>query len=137
MSILSRAKKALQKAEKTPSSKAVPKKETIEKKTVTAESVESAMEMAQLIKLKPLMTEKAFKQQDKNTVVFSVRPSATKGQIQTAIVEQFGVMPISIRTAQFMSKTRRRGSTVGATNNWKKAYIEVSDIHKILGSEEA
>jgi len=138
MSILSRAKKALKKSEEAPKKKTTEKKVVAEKKDaeVAAQDVAANLEMAQVIGLTPLLTEKGFRQQEKDTVVFRVRPFATKGQINAAVVEQFGVKPVSIRTAQYLPKTRRRGMMVGTTNAWKKAYVKVNDIHKILGSEE-
>lgn len=84
--------------------------------------------VAARINLRPLVSEKSMHLQTQNVVVFRVERSASKGQIATAVREKYGVAVLVVRTANFRPKERRRGTTVGATNHWKKAYVKVSDV---------
>lgn len=81
-----------------------------------------------------LVSEKAMQKQAENVVVFRVAPSSTKGQIARVVEETFGCDVLSVRVASFKPKTRRRGTSVGSTNFWKKAYVTVSDISKVTST---
>jgi large subunit ribosomal protein L23 len=84
--------------------------------------------MALAIGLTPLFTEKSLDLQGKHQVVFRVSRQATKGQVRQALLEVYQATAVSIRTVLMRGKTRRRGKTTGRTNNWKKAYVSVTDI---------
>lgn len=128
MSLLTRAKKILRKQEQQEGKKTAPEKQ--------AEQTPVASELVKRIGLSTILTEKSLRVQDQKTVVFRVRPSATKGQIMTAIQQQYGVRPKSVRTARFLPKARRRGQIVGSTQPWKKAYVQVDDVTKFTNLEE-
>ncbi len=110
--------------------KDVPAKGKGKAKTSKSENITVSI-MAAKIGLTPIITERSVMQQQHNVVVFRVRPEATKHQISLAVKEKFNVNPVSVRTASYRPKTRRRGQTYGKTTFWKKAYVQVDDIQKL------
>jgi len=77
----------------------------------------------------PCLTEKSnLLQEIHNTVVFKVNPQANKIEIKKAVEDLFDVKVQSVKTAMVQGKKRRVGiKSVGRTNNWKKAYITLSE----------
>jgi len=77
----------------------------------------------------PCLTEKSnLLQEIQNTVVFKVNPQANKIEIKKAVEDLFNVKVQSVKTAMVQGKKRRVGiKSVGRTNNWKKAYITLSE----------
>lgn len=77
----------------------------------------------------PCLTEKSnLLQEIQNTVVFKVNPQANKIEIKKAVEDLFDVKVQSVKTAMVQGKKRRVGiKSVGRTNNWKKAYITLSE----------
>lgn len=136
MSLLTRATKALKKNEDTPKKVSEKKPAVAKDAPATDTAASTTVTMAQTIGLTAMLTEKGMRAQEANTAVFRVKPNASKGQIYQAIFEQFGVRPLSIRTARFIGKVRRRGSQSGVTPAWKKAFVKVADVTKLAGEEE-
>lgn len=130
MSLLSRLKKTIGQTETKPHKP----KQSVEK-TVPKQATVEAM-LARTIDLTVMLTEKSLRNQERNTVVFRVRPFASKIHIFAAIKEQYGVQARSIRTAHVRPKLRRRGQTGGLTPEWKKAYVKVDDVSKFTSIEE-
>jgi large subunit ribosomal protein L23 len=87
--------------------------------------------IAQRIALRPVLTEAAVRDQEKNQATFRVTPQATKHEIKLAVQEVYGVKPVDVRTAIFHPKRRVRGATIGSTKSWKKAYVTVADIKSL------
>lgn len=80
------------------------------------------------INLRLAVTEKSIGlQSTANTVMFRVRPEATKGQIALAVEERYKIRPEKVRTAVMAPKQRRRGKTEGWTAVWKKAYVTLPE----------
>ncbi len=76
----------------------------------------------------PRLTEKASTLQELNgQVVLKVNPKANKIDIKTAVEKMFNVKVKDVRTARIHGKQKRVGRFVGFTNNWKKAYITLSE----------
>lgn len=77
----------------------------------------------------PCLTEKSnLLQEIQNTVVFKVNPRSNKIEIKKAVEDLFNVKVQSVKTAMVQGKKRRVGiKSVGRTNNWKKAYITLSE----------
>lgn len=78
---------------------------------------------------KPCLTEKSnLLQEVENTVTFKVDPRANKIEIKQAVEELFDVKVQSVRTTQVKGKKRRVGlKSLGKTNDWKKAYVSLSE----------
>ena len=78
---------------------------------------------------KPCLTEKSnLLQEVENTVTFKVDPRANKVEIKKAVEELFDVKVKSVRTVPEKGKKRRVGiKSMGRTNDWKKAYVSLSE----------
>ncbi|MEN8198839.1 MAG: 50S ribosomal protein L23 [Thermodesulfobacteriota bacterium] len=76
----------------------------------------------------PCLTEKANLQQEvENTVVFKVDPQANKIEIKKAVEQMFDVKVKDVRTTNMHGKQKRVGRFTGFTNDWKKAYVTLSE----------
>lgn len=76
----------------------------------------------------PCLTEKASLQQEfDNKVVFKVHPGANKIEIKHAVEKMFNVKVKNVQTASMRGKQKRVGRHIGFTNNWKKAYVTLSE----------
>lgn len=78
---------------------------------------------------KPCLTEKSnLLQEVENTVTFKVDPRANKIEIKKAVEELFDVKVQRVRTTSVKGKKRKVGvKSTGSTNNWKKAYVSLSE----------
>ena len=72
---------------------------------------------------RPVVTEKATIQRDRNTYTFRVDRRANKIQIRHAIESIFEVRVKSVRTLNVAGKPKRQGGHQGSTRSWKKAYV--------------
>ena len=83
--------------------------------------------------LGPVLTEKAFKDQESNYYHFWVHPKATKNQIRVAVIQLFGVKPRAIRTILLKGKRKRiwRQNRLIQKSIRKKAIIQLEEGKKI------
>lgn len=79
------------------------------------------------------LTEKATVLGEKlNKYVFRVNPRANKLEIKTAVEKLFGKTVLSVNTANYDGKKKRRGQgTPGRTSHWKKAVVTLKEGDKI------
>ena len=77
----------------------------------------------------PCLTEKAtILQELQGTVVFRVDTRANKIEIKHAVESLFNVKVFSVKTVSVHGKQKRMGAkSLGRTNDWKKAYITLSE----------
>jgi large subunit ribosomal protein L23 len=76
----------------------------------------------------PCLTEKAaLLQEEGGQVVFKVDPRANKIEVKKAVETMFDVKVSDVRTVSMRGKQKRVGRTVGFTNDWKKAYVTLSE----------
>ncbi|MDK9709251.1 MAG: 50S ribosomal protein L23 [Desulforhopalus sp.] len=76
----------------------------------------------------PCLTEKAALLQEKDEkVIFKIHPKANKIEIKMAVEKMFNVKVKDVKTAKIHGKKKRVGKTVGFTNDWKKAYVTLSE----------
>lgn len=76
----------------------------------------------------PLLTEKANLQLDVDgKVVFKVDPKANKIEIKKAVEKMFDVKVKHVHTTNMHGKQKRVGRHTGFTNDWKKAYVTLSE----------
>ena len=81
---------------------------------------------------KPVITEKGLGvKETEGTLVFQVKPDATKSEIKQAVQSIFKVKVESVRTSNFPGKERRRGKFVGHRPDWKKAYVRLKAGEKM------
>jgi large subunit ribosomal protein L23 len=80
-----------------------------------------------------ILTEKATLLADEqNRYVFRVRPNATKPQIKQAIESLFRKKVVSVNTANYGGKWRRRRTGAqGRTSDWKKAIVTLAEGERI------
>ena len=78
---------------------------------------------------KPCLTEKGnFLQETESKVIFRVDRRANKIEIKEAVESLFNVTVSKVATANMTGKRKRVGArSAGTTNNWKKAYITLSE----------
>ena len=81
------------------------------------------------ILLKPIVTEKMTDQGETlSRFGFVVDKKANKIQIKKAVEELFDVKVQNVRTTPVKGKKRRVGiKSLGKTNDWKKAYVSLSE----------
>jgi large subunit ribosomal protein L23 len=76
----------------------------------------------------PCLTEKAALMQEVDgKVVFKVHPKANKIEVKNAVELMFDVKVKNVSTVSMRGKKKRVGKTVGHTNDWKKAYVTLSE----------
>ncbi len=76
----------------------------------------------------PCLTEKANLQLEVDgKVVFKVDPSANKIEIKKAVEKMFDVKVKKVHTTNMHGKQKRVGRFTGFTNDWKKAYVTLSE----------
>jgi large subunit ribosomal protein L23 len=84
------------------------------------------MKSAYQILRRPVITEKGLDiKENQNTLVFQVAREATKTEIKEAVQMIFKVKVLSIRTANYPGKERRRGKFAGYRPDWKKAFVRL------------
>ncbi len=76
----------------------------------------------------PCLTEKAALMQEKDEkIVFKVHPKANKIEVKNAVELMFNVKVKDVKTVTLHGKKKRVGKTIGFTNDWKKAYVTLSE----------
>ncbi|TKB23443.1 50S ribosomal protein L23 [Desulfopila sp. IMCC35006] len=76
----------------------------------------------------PCLTEKAALMQEENgKIVFKVHRKANKIEVKNAVELMFNVKVKDVKTVTLRGKKKRVGKTVGFTNDWKKAYVTLSE----------
>jgi len=82
--------------------------------------------------LAPNISEKATTAAEaNNTVVFKVATDATKAEIKAAVEKLFEVTVEGVNTLNVKGKEKRTGARTGRRNDWKKAYVTLSEGSEI------
>ncbi|MFN0198889.1 MAG: 50S ribosomal protein L23 [Planctomycetaceae bacterium] len=82
--------------------------------------------------IRPLVTEKGTHISERhNAYTFEVNSVATKTDIKKAVEELWNVRVVHVRTQNRLGKPRRHKGMMGATNNWKKAIVELHEEDRI------
>ena len=81
--------------------------------------------------LSPVITEKATIASEHNQVVFKVRKTATKPQIQEAVERLFNVKVKAVNTLNRAGKVKRFRGFLGKQNDMKKAIVTLEEGHSI------
>jgi large subunit ribosomal protein L23 len=81
--------------------------------------------------LSPVITEKATMASEHNQVVFKVRKTATKPQIQEAVERLFNVKVKAVNTLNRQGKLKRFRGFMGKQNDMKKAIVTLEEGHSI------
>jgi large subunit ribosomal protein L23 len=76
----------------------------------------------------PCLTEKAALLQEKdNKIAFKVSPDSNKIEIKQAVEKMFPVKVKNVHTANMHGKQKRVGRFTGFRDDWKKAYVTLSE----------
>jgi large subunit ribosomal protein L23 len=81
--------------------------------------------------LSPVITEKATVLSEHSQVVFKVRRSATKPQIQEAVERLFNVKVKAVNTLNLKGKKKKFRGIAGRQSDIKKAIVTLADGHSI------
>lgn len=73
--------------------------------------------------VRPVVSEKAAREEAEGTYTFVVKDTATKIDIKRAIRETYGVQPDSVRVLNMEGKRVRFGRQTGKRKDWKKAMV--------------
>jgi large subunit ribosomal protein L23 len=86
---------------------------------------------AEKIIIRPIISEKSYRQIDEHRYTFEVHPDAHKTVVAQAVEQLFGVTVVDVSTAHVPSKPKRRGATRGRSRSWKKAVVTLAPADKI------
>ena len=77
--------------------------------------------------IRPILSEKSYKDIANKKYVVVVDTKATKTQIKNAVQEAFGVKVKAVNTVNVKGKLKRQGRSEGYTSDIKKAYVTLTD----------
>lgn len=90
------------------------------------------MKNAYSILRKPLITEKSNQMKEAlNQIAFEVDKRANKIEIKKAVMKQFNVHVIKVRTFMVLGKKKRVGRSVWKKSDWKKAVVTLKEGERI------
>lgn len=82
--------------------------------------------------IKPVLTEKATNEMEKNSrYTFVVKPAANKNQIKAAVEKFFNVKVEKISTTTTAGKKKKAGRSIKKLTAVKKAYVQIKEGQKI------
>ena len=86
--------------------------------------------------IKPILTEKSYKNIANKVYTFKVAKNANKVEIRQAIEEIFGVQVEKVNTLNVKGHTKsqntKQGRTVGRTSDYKKAIVTLTKESKTI-----
>ena len=86
--------------------------------------------------IKPILTEKSYKNIANKVYTFKVAKDANKVEIRKAIEEIFGVQVEKVNTLNVKGHTKsqntKQGRTVGKTSDYKKAVVTLTKDSKTI-----
>jgi large subunit ribosomal protein L23 len=92
----------------------------------------SSKERLMQVLLAPHVSEKAARiAESGDSVVFRVRPDATKPEIKAAVELMFEVKVDAVRVVNVAGKAKRFGGRPGRRSDFKKAYVSLAEGQSI------
>ncbi len=82
--------------------------------------------------IRPLLSEKTYKDIANKRYTFIVHPDATKIDVKIAVEQVFGVKVSKVNIARVGGKFRRHGATSGYTSDYKKAIVTLTSDSKAI-----
>ena len=125
MGILDKIKK---KNEDTPQAEEKPVKKTDtvvapkETKKTTAKKGKNTGDAYKIL-IRPLLTEKALRLENKGVYTFEIGTSVNKVEVKNAVKAVYGVLPTKVRVMNMDGKKVRFGRRFGRRKDWKKAVV--------------
>ncbi len=83
------------------------------------------------ILVKPLITEKGSVMNAEYKYIFEVAKIANKIEIAKAIIEVYGIKPVSVNIIKMQGKKTRYGKIAGKRKDWKKAIVTLPEGESI------
>lgn len=81
---------------------------------------------AEKVIIRPIISEKSYREIDDHRYTFEVHPDAHKTMIAQAVEELFGVHVTAVSTMNVRPKPKRRGFHRGHSRSWKKAVVRLA-----------
>ncbi|MDP3042824.1 MAG: 50S ribosomal protein L23 [bacterium] len=81
--------------------------------------------------VKPLVTEKGSVMNAENKYIFEVAKKANKIEIAKAVIEVYGIKPVSVNIIKMQGKKTRYGKIAGKRKDWKKAVVTLPEGESI------
>jgi large subunit ribosomal protein L23 len=110
------------------------KEDKAEKKQAAAPSKENTGD-AYLILVKPLVTEKGYKQVALGQYGFKVSKKANKISVAKAVEKVYDVKVERVNMINVKGKTKNFGKARGKTSDWKKAIVTLKKGQTIAGAQ--
>lgn len=85
----------------------------------------TTMSHAHRVLVRPLISEKASRQQSLNQYFFAVAIDANRIEVAKAVKAVYGVTPTKVTIIRNEGKVRRMGRTTGRRKDWKKAMVSL------------
>ncbi len=93
-------------------------------KSDKSESGARSISRAYSVLIKPIVSEKASRQQTvNNQYFFAVAIHTNKIEVAKAVKAAYGVTPTKVSMIRMEGKARRYGRTIGKRKDWKKAIV--------------
>ena len=83
----------------------------------------AAVSQAYRVLIRPIVSEKASRQQSDNQYFFAVAYDTNRIEVAKAIKAVYGVAPIKVNMIRVEGKARRFGGVKGRRKDWKKAIV--------------
>ena len=77
--------------------------------------------------LAPVVSEKSYRLIESRRYSFKIHPDAHKTQVRQAVEQLFGVHVERVNISKVQAKPKRRGTTKGTKQGWKKAIVQVRE----------
>ena len=77
--------------------------------------------------LAPVVSEKSYQLIESRKYSFKIHPDAHKTQVRQAVEQLFGVHVERVNISKVQAKPKRRGTTKGTKQGWKKAIVQVRE----------
>jgi large subunit ribosomal protein L23 len=85
--------------------------------------------------VKPLVSEKGYRQMTLGQYGFRVSTKANKISIAKAVEKVYDVKVARVNIINVMGKARKYGKTQGRTSDWKKAIVTLKKGQTIAGAQ--
>ncbi len=87
------------------------------------------------ILVKPLVTEKGYRQMSQGKYAFKVSPKANKISVRKAVEVVYDVKVADVNIVTVKGKSRTFGKARGRTSDWKKAIVTLKKGEVIAGAQ--
>ncbi|MDB4939977.1 MAG: ribosomal protein [Candidatus Doudnabacteria bacterium] len=105
-----------------------------EEKAKTVPSKENTGDAYRIL-VKPLVTEKGYRQMTLGQYAFKVNTSANKISVAKAVEKVYDVKVVRVNIMNIKGKTKNFGKAKGRTSDWRKAIVTLKKGQTIAGAQ--